>query len=235
MFNFKLFCIYFLKQKKDNSYRMYRKIIIRNIEKNDFDAVRSLQQKVYPHMRPWSLNQLENHLIQFPEGQIIAEFEGQIVGTASSLIIQWNEYTPYHSWKEVTGAGSFDTHNKNGLTLYGAEVCVDPEIRRQGIGNKLYKARKDICRRLNLKRIIAAGRIPNYHLYADKMTAHEYAMHVIWGDIYDPVLRFQIKEGFQFCDVIENYLVGDNDSLEYATLIVWLNQDYKENKRKVSE
>ena len=57
-------------------------------------------------------------------------------------------------------------------------------------------------------------------------------MHVIWGDIYDPVLRFQMKEGFQFCDIIDQYLAGDKDSLENATLIVWLNHDYKPLKRR---
>ena len=60
-------------------------------------------------------------------------------------------------------------------------------------------------------------------------------MHVIWGDIYDPVLTFQIKEGFQFCDIIDKYLIGDTDSLEYATLIVWLNHDYKPEKGERNE
>jgi hypothetical protein len=64
------------------------------------------------------------------------------------------------------------------------------------------------------------------------MDPQTYAMHVIWGDIYDPVLRFQIKEGFQFCGIVENYLRGDKESLEFATLIVWLNEKYKDEKNE---
>lgn len=124
---------------------------------------------------------------------------------------------------------------QKGKTLYGAEVCVDPDFRKKGIGQKLYKARRTLCTRLNLKRIIAAGRLPNYHLHADKMDPHTYCLKVIWGDIYDPVLRFQLKQGFQFCDIVENYLHGDTESMEFASLIVWVNPNYNPNFDKKGE
>ncbi len=201
-------------------------LIIRNTTPADFEAVRKLQQIVYPEIKPWSKEQLENHITVFSEGQFVAELEGEIVGTSSSFIILWDEYGIDHNWREVTGQGTFSTHNGEGKTLYGAEVCVDPSHRKKGIGKKLYEARRELCRRRNLKRIIAAGRLPHYHLYSDKMSPETYVMHVIWGDIYDPVLRFQIDQGFQFCGIVENYLHGDKESLEYATLIVWLNKNF---------
>ena len=204
-------------------------VIIRNTTPAHFDDIRELQRKVYPGLKPWSYEQLENHIKVFAEGQFIADLEGKIVGTSSSFIILWDEYGPDHNWKEITGAGMFSTHNPEGKTLYGAEVCVDPELRKKGIGQKLYRQRRELCTRLNLKRIIAAGRIPNYYLYAGKMDPHTYCLKVIWGDIYDPVLRFQLRQGFQFCDIVENYLHGDSQSLEFASLIVWLNPDYNPN------
>ncbi len=90
-----------------------------------------------------------------------------------------------------------------------AQKCSwTPEIRRHGIGRSLYSARKRLCRGRdwNLRRIIAAGRLPGYHRHAHAMSANTYAMKVIWGDLEDPVLRFQMREGFQFCGVIEAYL-----------------------------
>ncbi len=204
-------------------------VIIRNTTPAHFEDIRALQRKVYPDIKPWSYEQLENHLKVFAEGQFVADLDGKIVGTSSSFIIMWDEYGPDHSWGDVTGKGTFSTHNPIGKTLYGAEVCVDPDYRKKGIGQKLYKERRTLCTRLNLKRIIAAGRLPNYHLHADKMDPHTYCLKVIWGDIYDPVLRFQLKQGFQFCDIVENYLHGDSESMEFASLIVWVNPNYNPN------
>ncbi len=204
-------------------------VIIRYTTPAHFEDIRALQSKVYPGIKPWSFEQLENHLKVFPEGQFVADLNGKIVGTSSSFIIMWDEYGPDHNWVDVTGRGTFSTHNPSGKTLYGAEVCVDPDFRKKGIGQKLYKARRTLCTRLNLKRIIAAGRLPNYHLYADKLDPHTYCLKVIWGDIYDPVLRFQLKQGFQFCDIVENYLHGDTESMEFASLIVWVNPNYNPN------
>lgn len=206
------------------------KVIIRNTTPDDFEQVQELHRKVYPADEEWTIEELESHIKVFPEGQFVAELDGKIVGTSSSFIILWDEYGPDHDWVEVTGDGMFETHNPEGRTLYGAEVCVDPGIRRKGIGSKLYKARRELCRRFNLKRIIAAGRLPHYHKYVNKFDPHLYAMKVIWGDIYDPVLRFQISQGFQFCQIIHNYLEGDHESLEFAALICWLNEDYDSNK-----
>lgn len=207
-------------------------LIVRNTTPADFENIQELQMKVYPNIRPWSIEQLKNHLKVFPEGQLVAEIDGNIVGTASSLIILWDEYGIEHNWKEVTDSGTFDTNNPEGKTLYGAEVCVDPTYQKKGIGHQIYEERKNICKKFNLKRIIAAGRLPNYFLYADEMSPELYAMKVIWGDIYDPVLRFQIGEGFQFCGIVENYLHGDKESLEYATLIVWINKEYNPDLKK---
>jgi GNAT superfamily N-acetyltransferase len=141
--------------------------------------------------------------------------------------VHWDDYGLAHNWKEVTGNGLFSTHDPAGKTLYGAEVFVDPTVRRRGIGRSLYAARRRLCRELNLKRIIAAGRLPGFHRYAQSMDATTYAMKVIWGDIEDPVLRFQLREGFQFCGVVRGYIPEDVESCGHAALIVWLNLLYR--------
>jgi GNAT superfamily N-acetyltransferase len=200
--------------------------VIRNSGIQDIEGIRELQRKIYPTIPAWSLNQFEQHLSAFPAGQFVAVFEGKIVGAASSLIVLWDDYGLDHNWKEDTGNGSFSTHNIAGKTLYGAEVFVDPTVRRQGIGRSLYAARRRLCRELKLKRIIAAGRLPGFHKYAGAMSPETYAMKVIWGDIDDMVLRFQLREGFQFCGVIDGYIPEDAESRGYAALIVWLNPAY---------
>lgn len=203
---------------------------LRNLTEEDFDQVIDLQKRVYPDIPAFRSDHLGQQLEIFPQGQFVVEEGDRIVGAASSLVVLWDDYGLHHTWKSVTGEGSFATHNMQGRTLYGAEVCVDPSIRKSGIGHLIYQARRRLCREMNLKRIIAAGRLPGYHNYANQMTAELYAQKVVWGEIYDPVLRFQLGEGFHYCGVIDGYLPTDADSLGNAALIVWLNPRYNPNK-----
>jgi GNAT superfamily N-acetyltransferase len=153
-----------------------------------------------------------------------------LLGAASSLVVLWDEWEVQHTWQDITSLGSFDTHNPAGRTLYAAEVFVNPKLRGSGIGHAIYQARRRLCRQLNLKRIIACGRLPGYHHYAAQMTAELYVQKVLWGDLRDPVLSFQLREGFNYCGTVSGYIPEDHESLGHAALIVWLNQRYNNKK-----
>lgn len=209
---------------------MKQKLLIRPTRTTDIEPLIELQKRVYPTIAPWRADRLQQQIEIFPQGQIVAESGGQLVGAASSLIVLWDEWEVAHTWKEVTSRGSFSTHNPEGRTLYGAEVFVQPELRGAGIGHALYRGRRQICRKLNLKRIIACGRLPGYHHHGEYIPALLYAQKVVWGDIVDPVLSFQLREGFNFCGTVEGYLPDDQESLGHASLIVWLNPRYNRNK-----
>lgn len=209
---------------------MKPKLIIRHTRSTDIQPLIELQKHVYPTIQPWRESLLLKQLDTFPQGQIVAELDGQLVGAASSLIVLWDEWSVNHTWKEITARGSFKTHNPEGRTLYGAEVFVHPELRGAGIGHAIYRGRRQICKKLNLKRIIACGRLPGYHHHADHISALFYAQKVVWGDLIDPVLSFQLREGFNFCGTVEGYLSDDVESCGHASLIVWLNPRYNKNK-----
>jgi len=201
-------------------------VTIRNTRKSDMAQILALQDRVYPGIGGWRPEQLNRQLEVFPAGQVVACVDDKVVGMASSLIVRWDDWGTRHTWREITGGGMFDTHSPEARTLYGAEVFADPALRRHGIGRKLYKARRDICRSLNLRRIMACGRMPGYHRVAEGMSPEEYAMRVIWGDFKDPVLLFQMNEGFRYCGVAHDYLPSDKESRGHATIIVWLNDRF---------
>jgi ribosomal protein S18 acetylase RimI-like enzyme len=212
-----------------------RAVHVRNTLPADITAVRELQRMGYPTIRPWSVEHFENQLKVFPEGQFVAEMRGAVVGAASSLIVQWDDYAVDHTLKEVTGSGTFSTHDLRGRTLYGAEVIVSTKLRGSGVGRALYRARRQLCTRFGLRRIIAGGRLPGYHKYADTLTPEMYAMRVVWGDIIDPVLRFQMSQGFHYCGILRNYLPEDAESCGYAALIVWLNPHLARRARLLAQ
>lgn len=198
---------------------------------DDVATVIALQQRVYPTIAPWTPERWLEQLRTFEQGQVVAETDDEgIVGYAGSLIVSWEEWAEWHSWNDITGAGTFDNHNPQGRTLYGAEVFVDPSTRGQGVGHLLYQARRKICRALNLKRIIACGRLPGYQHHADSMSAEDYAKRVVWGDLRDPVLSFQLREGFSYCGVVKGYIPEDTESRGHASIIVWLNGHFNPAK-----
>ena len=215
-------------------------IIIRCARDTDVDALVALNHKCFPAMAEenivWSRRHLIAHQQRFPEGQLVAEYEGRLVGAVASLIVSLGDdpYRP-HTYAGITDGGYFHNHDPKGDTLYGADVYVDPEMRSKGVGSMLYDARKNLCRKLNLKRILAGGRIHGYKDHAEKMSPEAYVRKVESGEIRDLVLSFQLKEGFVVRGMLKRYIIDPN-SLNNATLIEWLNPDYVplgDDQRKV--
>ncbi len=204
-----------------------RRISVRHTRAEDVARLIELQRRTYLTIAPWTEDRFASQLDIFPQGQVVAELDGRLVGAASSLVVLWDEWPVEHTWKEITDSGTFATHDRRGLTLYGAEVFVDAELRGMGVGRELYRARRRICRALNLKRIIACGRLPGYGQHADVIDADLYCKKVLWGDLADPVLSFQLREDFRFCGVVPGYLPEDAESRGNASLIVWLNLRYR--------
>jgi predicted amidohydrolase/GNAT superfamily N-acetyltransferase len=199
---------------------------VRQMTFGDISAVIQLQLHAFPGQTPWRPEQLERHLEVFPEGQLVAsDPTGRILGSASSLLIDWDDYAESANWSSITGDGTFDTHNPLGKTLYGADMGVDPEARQQGIGTTLYEARKDWIRESGIKRLLTGGRIPGYAAVAGQMTAKEYVAEVVDGKRRDPALTFQLENGLVVLDVVPGYM-QDTDSHGFATVLEWLNPEY---------
>jgi predicted amidohydrolase/GNAT superfamily N-acetyltransferase len=201
-------------------------ITVRKMTPEDIPAVVGLQKRVFPELMSWLAEELQQHLKVFPEGQLVAADEsGRILGSASSLIIDWDDYAESAKWSTITGQGSFGTHNPLGKTLYGADMCVDPLARRQGVGSLFYEARKKMVRERGLKRLLTGGRIPWYAQVSHLMTPAEYVAEVVRGKRKDPTLSFQLANGLVVLDVVPKYL-DDAESRGYATLLEWLNPEY---------
>lgn len=207
---------------------MHRGLELRNLRREDLPGVIELCRRVYPASPPWTAEQLDSHLAVFPEGQfvVIETATGRVIGLASSLVIHWDDYAFDSTWREWTAGGYFTNHDPvGGRTLYGAEVMVDPEMQRSGIGKWLYAARRDLVRRLGLRRIRAGARLRGYHRHAARRTPEEYVAAVVHGELRDATLSFQLREGFEVVGVVGGYLRNDPDSLGFAAVIEWLNPD----------
>lgn len=202
-------------------------VTVRNTRPEDFPGIVRLCLDVYPGSPPWNETQLASHLAVFPEGQFVAaDPSGKVVGMAASLIVFWDDYEMQASWRDFTSHGTFENHDpERGRTLYAAEVMVDPALQGSGIGTKLYAARRELARRLGLRRIRAGARLRGYHRVAATTSPEEYAVQVSREEIWDPTVSFQLRRGFRIIAVVSEYLRHDPESLGHAAVIEWLNPE----------
>lgn len=208
-------------------------IIVRNVTLKDIPDIIELQKESFPLMAKdgviWNEHHLESHIRIFPQGQHCAELDGKIIASASSLVISLASEYQEHTWRQATANGMFTNHSLDGDSLYGADISTHPDSRGLGIATILYDVRKALAVKLNLRRIIAGGRLFNYCEYAEKMSPQKYAEKVVTGEIRDLVLSFQLKNGFKFIKILPNYM-RDARSLNYASFIEWRNPNYAPQK-----
>lgn len=210
-----------------------KSILMRPLRMEDYDVVVSLQKDCFPGMLPWTREQFSSQLSIFPEGQLGVEYKGDLVASSSSLVLDFGLYSEWHSWREIADQGFIRNHDPNGNTLYGIEIMVDKNYRGLKLARRLYEARKELARRMNLMRIILGGRIPGYARHSNEITAREYVDKVINKVLVDPVLTTQLSNGFVLKRLIPGYLTSDADSKGYATFLEWTNLDYVPDLRRV--
>jgi predicted amidohydrolase/ribosomal protein S18 acetylase RimI-like enzyme len=204
---------------------------LRNLTQNDHEDLKEISLQLYSRDETWEYEEIEKLVTIFPEGQICIEDKGKVVAFVLSLIVYYSKFGDEHTYQEITADLSFDTHDPNGDVLYGIDVGVHPHYQGMRLGRRLYDARKELCEQLNLRSIIAGGRMPNYIHYSDKLTPREYIEKVRHKEIYDPVLTFQLSNDFHVKKFLTNYVPNDLESRGYATLLQWHNIYYQESHK----
>ena len=218
--------------KKIKLEEIQKKITVRPLKLKDYDDIVELQNQCFPGMLPWGKEQIKSQLKIFPQGQICIEYKGKVIASSSSLIVDFDIYSDKHSWQEISNSGTITNHNPDGDTLYGIEIMVHPKFRGMKLARRLYEARKQLAKELNLMRIVIGGRIPEYYKYKDKLSVEEYVEKVQCKEIYDPVLTTQLSNGFVLKRIIKSYMDSDVQSEGYATLLEWTNINYQPSPRR---
>nr|WP_139491221.1 GNAT family N-acetyltransferase [Brevibacillus dissolubilis] len=201
-------------------------VVIRNYQERDIDDLIRIQQESFPPPFPpelwWNTRQLRNHITLFPDGALCAEVDGEVVGSMTGLIVNFDPEHPVHTWEEITDNGYIRNHNPNGNTLYVVDIGVRPTSRKLGLGKWLMFSMYEVVVQKGLERLLGGGRMPGYDAKADEMTAEQYIDAVVQGDLKDPVITFLLRCGRTPVKVVADYL-EDEQSRNYGTLMEWRN------------
>jgi hypothetical protein len=211
---------------------LFNEFIIRNATPEDAVQMEYVQKQCYPTLDPTELlnrNHFINHIKVFPEGQIVLERDGVIVGSASTFRCNF----PTH---EATFLESSDNlwitnaHVPDGEWMYGIDMGILPEYRGLGLSKEMYTVRQEICKKLGLKGQLIAGMTIGYGKMKEKMTIEEYCYALEIKKFTDPTVTPQKKAGFRwikplyhhindpeagFACIFMYYPVDENYKLEY--------------------
>ena len=82
-----------------------KEVKVRRWKASDIPRIVECQNAAYPHIARESLadeRKFGMQLAAFPEGQLLAEYKGQVIGYAVSLIVFLDDDSPWYSYDEIT-------------------------------------------------------------------------------------------------------------------------------------
>lgn len=201
---------------------------IRQAKLKDVRAIGELVRRAYDDLPAYTQGEIRGQINNYPEGCFVALFDGAVVGYCASMRLDERLALSDHTWDQVTGNGFGSRHDPTGAWLYGYELCVDPAVRGTRLGRRLYEERRALAERLDLTGIVFGGRMPGYARAKRRKTngadtPQQYLDLVIDSKLHDPVLRFQLANGFEPDGILPKYLPEDKASRGNAVRMVWRN------------
>ena len=176
------------------------------------EALAELTRIVFPTLAPAECFRAEHyrrHVEIFPEGQFVA-LSGvpphAPIASTTTLRLNLDLRRPQHRFPEFLGGLFLAAHDPAGGWLYGADLGVHPDWRRQGIARALYAARQGTARRLGLRGQLTVGMLNGYGAVADRMSAEDYYARLVAGEITDPTVSAQLRIGFRPGGLIPDYV-----------------------------
>jgi ribosomal protein S18 acetylase RimI-like enzyme len=220
---------------KARAPRSSAKLEVRLATPKDVSGIVALVDRAYERMPGYSRGMIRGQINNYPDGQFVALYEGEIAGYCATMRLDERIALCPHTWEQITGDGFGSRHDPTGDWLYGYEMCVDPAVRGVRIGQRLYDARKTLAERLELKGIVFGARMPGFARAKRRVkTAEAYLAEVAEGRHKDPVLTFQLGNGFEPIGLLKGYLPEDTQSLGYAAHMVWRNPYVNATSRRNS-
>lgn len=204
-------------------------IHITTLQSEHAEGLEQLQEDCYPTLAPSERMRREHflsHARLFPEGNFVALLGDRIVGLGSGFLTDFDLDRPNHTFQEIIAGGFYTHHDPQGAWYYGGDISVHPEVCGVGVGRRLYEARKGVVRRLRRRGIVAGGLLPGFAAYKGELSVHDYVAKVVAGELTDPTLSFQLRNGFRVQVLLPDY-IEDSASDNWATLIVWENPEWR--------
>lgn len=197
--------------------------VVRLTEPSDAGGVAALQAACFPPPFPpealFNERHVLRHIERFPEGQLVALADGQVVGSATNMLMSAANWAKHEKWVVSVGGLDISRHDPQGSVLFGVDISVAPDHRRSGVGRALYTARFDLVRALGLDFYGTVCRLPGFAVSGARSPA-EYAGAVASGVMQDRTLTPLLRLGMSYRGVVEDYM-DDVESGDAGAVLEW--------------
>jgi len=124
-------------------------IELQDLTIDDYKALKAAMIQVYSNIPNsyWSEAHIKSLIDKFPEGQVVIKVNNELAGCALSIMVDYDSFDEHHTYKEITGNYTFDTHRKDGDVLYGIDVFIKTEYRGLRYGTSFIQLQKRISRK----------------------------------------------------------------------------------------
>ena len=199
-------------------------INVRNLTPDDLGQMLALEQAAWPEDIRASEGQLRDRLRVFGRG-VFGAFKGrQLVGMASSQIVNLTSDRYRSTWTKLTANGWISqTHDPGGNCLHCVSICVHPLFRNSGIGKDLNRARVGAAKEFDLKHLLTDTRLPGLATYLKEhpdCSPEEYVAQVMRREVREPAVNMYLSLGFEPLSLVPKSMESDHESADYGLAMI---------------
>ena len=198
-------------------------VVIRPFRSDDITGYLAIQESAWDESMAAAEEKLAERFRIFPDGMLVAEHEGRVVGCTTFIRIADYDEVMKPSWDDITDNGWCTTHVDDGPLLFGVDLSVAKTAPRL-TAPLLFMAGIEFVMSLGVEAGIWGGRMPRYHKVADQMTPEQYLFgRTASGRFLDPEVQLYSKiPGVEIRGILPEYF-KDFESLNNGVLLWWPN------------
>jgi GNAT superfamily N-acetyltransferase len=193
---------------------------VRTLDRADLTVMVSLENVAWPKDVRASEQKFRDRLQTFGRGFLGAWVDGELIGMASSQIIDLPGLTTLESWTDLTADGWISkTHQPDGDCIHFVSICVHPRHRGEGVAMALNRARLELAQEIGLNFALTDTRLPGLSRFLSEHAysgAEEYIGQILAGKVAEPVVNMYLELGFKALGLVPDCMKSDAESAKFG-------------------
>ena len=192
-----------------------REYVIRQACNTDLASLVALEKQCWETSIQIHSSELEKRIKRYPEGQLVLEMEGRVVGVIYSQRIA--------DTSQLTNANMYTVerlHQRNGPIVHLLAVNILPDMQNRNIGDQLLEFMLQLSAvRKDVSSVVAVTLCKKYHQYPNIAMQDYIRLRNDLGKLADPTLRFHELHGARIREAIPDYRPQDQRNEGYGVLV----------------